>query len=268
MKKFFFLACAAVVFAACSDDDAPRETPFDGEIVSFESDEHLLDAMTGSDVQLGAVTMSLMGIGNYTYEKVFCAKEYAVGTDFDGMLFATADQNLIFNSYYSAFYDGWGGIALSQLSDRSAAEPSSTQQFSVWADGGANGTDTFAVFYDSNTPTESYPEYMSQSGYPTIDLIEPRIVDHLYIANSTWVYNFFKGEETDSFQVKITGSLGGRQTGSVTETLVSGKSKLNGWRKVDLTKLGSVDQLVFKVVGVDVTKDPTYFCIDEIALVK
>lgn len=35
-----------------------------------------------------------------------------------------------------------------------AATATSKQQFSVWADGGANGTDTFAVCYDSNSPTE------------------------------------------------------------------------------------------------------------------
>ncbi|KAA2450835.1 DUF4465 domain-containing protein, partial [Alistipes onderdonkii] len=153
--------------------------------------------------------MSLMGMGDYTYANAFCAKQYAVEADFDGMLFSTADQNLVFNAYYSSLYDGWGGIGLSRMPDRNAAAPSSKQQFSVWADGGANGTETYAVFYDSNSPTEMYPEYLSESGYPTIDLVEPRIVAHLYIANSTWVYNYFTGADSDSFQVKITGSLGG-----------------------------------------------------------
>ena len=154
--------------------------------------------------------MSLMGMGDYTYANAFCAKQYAVEADFDGMLFSTADQNLVFNAYYSSLYDGWGGIGLSRMPDRNAAAPSSKQQFSVWADGGANGTETYAVFYDSNSPTEMYPEYLSESGYPTIDLVEPRIVAHLYIANSTWVYNYFTGADSDSFQVKITGSLGGK----------------------------------------------------------
>ena len=121
-----------------------------------------------------------MGMGDYTYANAFCAKQYAVEADFDGMLFSTADQNLVFNAYYSSLYDGWGGIGLSRMPDRNAAAPSSKQQFSVWADGGANGTETYAVFYDSNSPTEMYPEYLSESGYPTIDLVEPRIVAHLY----------------------------------------------------------------------------------------
>ena len=90
--KFLLIAAAALAFAACSDEDSPREKPFDGEVVSFEASEHLLDAMTGNDVKLGPVTMSLMGMGDYTYTNAFCAKEYAVDADFDGMLFSTADR--------------------------------------------------------------------------------------------------------------------------------------------------------------------------------
>lgn len=123
MKNIFWIIAAAFAFVACSDDDGPREKPFDGEVVSFEASEHLLDAMTGNDVKLGPVTMSLMGMGDYTYANAFCAKQYAVEADFDGMLFSTADQNLIFNAYYSSLYDGWGGIGLSQMPDRNAAVP-------------------------------------------------------------------------------------------------------------------------------------------------
>ena len=54
----------------------------------------------------------------------------------------------------------------------------------------------------------------------------------------------------------------------MTETLVSGAAKLEGWRKVELASFGDVDKLVFKVEGIDVANDPSYFCIDEIALVK
>ena len=49
------IIAAAFAFVACSDDDGPCEKPFDGEVVSFEASEHLLDAMTGDDVKLGPV---------------------------------------------------------------------------------------------------------------------------------------------------------------------------------------------------------------------
>lgn len=210
--------------------------------------------------------MSLMGMGDYTYANAFCAKQYAVEADFDGMLFSTADQNLVFNAYYSSLYDGWGGIGLSRMPDRNAAAPSSKQQFSVWADGGANGTETYAVFYDSNSPTEMYPEYLSESGYPTIDLVEPHRRPPIHRQFDLGI-QLFHGADSDSFQVKITGSLGGVEKGSITETLVAGKSKLSGWRKVDLSSLGAVDKLVFKAVC-DYLADPTYFCVDEIGLLK
>ena len=48
MKNIFWIIAAAFAFVACSDDDGPREKPFDGEVVS-------LDAMTGNDVKLGPV---------------------------------------------------------------------------------------------------------------------------------------------------------------------------------------------------------------------
>lgn len=55
MKHLFCLLLILTAFTACSDDDGPREKPFDGEVVSFEASEHLLDAMTGNDVKLGPV---------------------------------------------------------------------------------------------------------------------------------------------------------------------------------------------------------------------
>ena len=42
---------------------------------------------------------------------------------------------------------------------------------------------------------------------------------------------------------------------------------VSGWRKVDLSSLGAVDKLVFKAVC-DYLADPTYFCVDEIGLLK
>ena len=51
MKNIFWIIAAAFAFVACSDDDGPCEKPFDGEVVSFEASEHLLDAMTGDDVK-------------------------------------------------------------------------------------------------------------------------------------------------------------------------------------------------------------------------
>lgn len=273
MKKLFatslLLLFSASAFVACSDDD--NDTPkVKYEVISFEPSEGMVDP-NGKAVALGNVTMSLYMNGAYvdhTYSNVFCGKPYAQGHNFDDMLFSTADGMAAFLSYYSGDYDAWGGIALAACPDTGDASPSLTQQFSVWANGGANGTSTYAVCYDSNTPTESWPEYMTASGYPTITFSQPRTVDHFYIANSTYVYKWFGGAETDLFKVKITGMKDGVEVGSTTETLVAPDSKLSGWRKVSIASFGQIDKLVFKVEGINISTDPSFFCIDEIALVK
>ena len=264
LLTFPLISLAALAFVGCSDDDNDAPKPR-YDVISFEESEHMMDVVTGEDVKLGSLSMT---VGEpFNYKKVFCAKAYATEANFDGPLFKTSDQKIAFNSYYSFEWDAWGGIALAQLPDMAAADDSYGQQFSVWADGGANGTETYAVCYDSNTPAGN-PEWMTKSGYPTIDFTVARTVDHLYIANSTMVYNYFNKKEDGLFKVKITGWNGDTEKGSVTETLVSGAAKLEGWRKVSLSAFGEVDKLVFKVEGINIAADPAYFCIDEIALVK
>ncbi len=269
MKKLIatpLILLAALAFTGCddNDDDAPKPQY---DVISFEESEHLMDVMTGEDVVLKSVSMTVSA-DPFVYRKIFCAKDYATDENYDGPLFMTSDQKVVFNSYYSYQWDAWGGIALAQLPNKGTTTYSYANQFSVWADGGANGTKTYAVCYDTNTSAGGNSEWMTESGYPTIDFIVARTVDHLYIANSTMIGTYFTGKDSDLFKVKITGWNGSAEKGSVTETLVSGAAKLEGWRKVSLASFGEVDKLVFQVEGIDITNDPSFFCIDEIALVK
>ena len=110
MKNLVWIFIAACIFAACSDDDGPKTPPVEYDVISFEPAEGMLDAVTGQEVKLGEVKMSLMGLGDYTYPKVYCAKAYATTADFDGKLFTSANRNMAFYSYYASAYDGWGGI--------------------------------------------------------------------------------------------------------------------------------------------------------------
>lgn len=268
LSRFFLATLCVASVAACSDDDEGEPAP-EYDVISFEPSEHMVD-INGEEIVLKSVTMSLYegtGSADFTFSSIYCGKEYATTENYDGPLFMTADGSVKFLSYYAFGFDYWNGIAVAAMPDMRSAAGSSKQQFSVWAEGGANNTPTYAVCYDSNTPSEESPEYMSKSGYPTFTLAQPRVIDHLYIANSTYVYNWFQGEEGDLFQVKITGWNGDTEVGSTTETLISGSTKLSGWRKVNLASFGAVDKLVFKVVDSDLS-DPFYFCIDEIALVK
>lgn len=269
MKKFLWML-PALLMAACNDDNEGKkpEPEANFEVISFESDEHMLDAMTGEDVALVDLKMSLWNIGDYVFSKVYCAKDYAVDAAYDGPLFANADQSVWFGSYYAWGFDSWGGFAVSTIADSRPAAASLTQQFSVCAQGGANNTKTFAVCYDMNSGMEGTESeiYMAEYGYPTIELTDVRTFDHLYIANSAWTYAYFTGDDADRFSVIISGWKGQEKTGEVQVALVAGKSKCSDWQKVDLRGLGAVDKIVFKA-SVDDVMAPTYFCIDEIALV-
>lgn len=96
MKNLVWIFIAACIFAACSDDDGPKTPPVEYDVISFEPAEGMLDAVTGQEVKLGEVKMSLMGLGDYTYPKVYCAKAYATTADFDGKLFTSANRNMAF----------------------------------------------------------------------------------------------------------------------------------------------------------------------------
>ena len=270
MKKIFtttlLLYFSAAAFVACDDNKDDDPTP-QYDVISFEPAEHMA-AVGGKEVSVGDVTLNIWNLGgDYTYKNAFCGASCLTEL-FDGDLFTTADGTVKFASYYDPQYSMWGGIAVAAAPDMTVSEQPIAQQFSVWAEGGANNTATYAVCYDSNTPTEAYPDYLTASGYPTITFSTPRTVDHFYIANSTYVYKWFGGAATDLFKVKITGMKNGAEVGSTTETLVTPDSKLSGWRKVSIASFGEIDKLVFKVEGINVSADPSFFCIDEITLVK
>lgn len=73
LNRFFYLLLLSAAFAACSDDDGPKTPPVEYDVISFEPAEGMLDAVTGQEVKLGEVKMSLMGLGGlYLSEGVLC----------------------------------------------------------------------------------------------------------------------------------------------------------------------------------------------------
>ena len=170
MKKIFatslLLLFSGAAFVACDDNKNDDPTP-QYDVISFEPAEHMA-AVGGKEVSVGDVTLNIWNLGgDYTYKNAFCGASCLTEL-FDGDLFTSADGTVKFASYYDPQYSMWGGIAVAAAPDMTVSEQPIAQQFSVWAEGGANNTATYAVCYDSNTPTEAYPDYLTASGYPTI----------------------------------------------------------------------------------------------------
>lgn len=286
MKKFLLLALAAVAFTACSKDN-DSESPFvvcpqaHIEVVSFEPSEQMVDFL-GNPLAVGAISV-VGGSATGTYQNVcwagsdifadYCTVSDAGVTSFNDLLFSTKDQNIWFGSYYSdnmydqVRYDSWGGFALTANYGKTATAPDYRNQFTVWADKGALGSETCLVgycdFWSGNYAT------------PTIELIEPKTICHLYMANTSVTYltePSVVSENAYYYKVVVIGKLAGEETGRVDCYLINGKNKVADWMFVDLSALGEVDTILFEADSNDVNENgivaPCYFAIDEIGFAK
>ena len=289
MKKILFAPAfalvAALAFVGCSKDDGednpgPQPGP-SYQVISFESDENIQDYL-GNPVELGHIDVYSAGTVAYSRDHVFWAKPYATEEDdyeqkyWQGLYFQTLDGKAMFGGYYDdgtlwdfsmsgKVTDTWGGFVLSQHANRTAASSDWSDQFDVWAEGGANGSSTFAVGYDSNTAGEGYMEPKEYNA-PQIEFAEPVKPVRVYLANSTYTYAYFTGEATDSYAVEITGWLNGTEGKTVTCQLVDGVTRVSDWTLVDLSSIGEVDKLTFKAVIAAGSYTPCYFCLDDLCL--
>lgn len=279
MKKLFLLVFVAFASASCSKSEEVNPiVKFD--VISFEEGTGLAD-IEGNEVIPGEIEV-VGGSAAAKHQNVYWAKggvfdaytntENFVKT-YSGILCAAFKEGAWFGTYYSDYggnADTWGGFALSRNYNKTAMTVDYNNQFSAWATTGAKGSKTCLIGYDSDWMGNTY-------ALPTVKFAQPRIVDHLYMANSTMTYAYTPSKsvpegETYFYKVVITGSLNDVETGKVECVLINGTVKVEDWTKVSLCSLGDVDKLVFKPASNDLSgtflNDPAYFCIDEIALVK
>lgn len=278
LNRIFCLLLLSAAFAACSDDDGPKTPTVEYDVISFEPAEGMLDAK--EDVVM-LRDLEIIGYVPGSFHNVLCAKGYmneedASGNYFDGLLFMTADKMIGFGSYFGDMSkdkygpnDTWGGFVLSKNYSQTPSADGSLDykenHFSAWTKSGANNTATFAIAYFND-----YGEYDYNT--PRIKFGGSREVGYIYMANATLTGQYKSSLSDYWFKVSVTGYLGGTKGKTVEQVLISGKSILSDWVKVDCSSLGAVDELRFSVSSNDMSGGylncPSFFCIDEIALVK
>lgn len=273
MKRFFLIFSLAVVAAlasaSCSEkeDDPTPEPKYD--VVSFESSEGLVDPIGGT-VELGEAVLA-GSLSGGTFQHLYWTKSFGGYESFlqngvfNGQLIGTSDRSAWLGSYYStsSYGDYWGGFVLSGTFGTSASAFEYANQFSVWADTGANGTSVCAVAY-VDTYTGGY-------AVPTLELSQARTVGYCYLAPSVMTATYTPlavAKDEFWYKVIVTGYLGGEKTDAVECRLVNAGTTKAGWTKVDLSGLGKIDKLVFTVDSNDSgqygVNAPTYFALDEI----
>lgn len=278
MKKILFLSFAALSLAACEskdgDDDRYTTDPVEPYVISFES----LTDFNGNALSFTDGTVwgkPYAKDATYDFGEGWSNDDrYVPYKMFHGLLFSDTAGVADFGSYYDngaqwgyGEFDVWNGFAVSKNCDNTAEISDLSNQFSVWASGGANGTETFAVVYSPDLnwidPMGNGTPYM----IPTIEFRTECEVLSFWVANSTYAYPY-KSTFADNATLKltVTAYLGDEQVGTQEVELIGVSEKIEEWTEVECSFGGKVDKLTFIVKCPEDDYFPTYFCLDEITV--
>lgn len=260
---------------ACSDDDrqkGPNPGP-DYDVISFETTEGIVNPEGGA-VALGECVLEGSTSGG-TFQNLYWTKSFSGYEDYlqngvlNTWLFGTSDQTVRFGSYwsYSSYGDYWGGFVLSGNFSTSLDTYNFANQFTVWADKGANASSICAVGYVDT--------YSGGYAVPTMVLSSSRTVGYCHLAPSAMLATYMPTDVSKDefwYKVIVTGYLGQTEVGTVDCLLTDRGVTQSGWTKVDLSRLGQVDRLTFTIDSNDTgqwgVNAPAYFGLDEIGFPK
>ena len=184
-----------------------------------------------------------------------------------------------FSNVFTPTFGSWSGFAYSNLTDNTT--PGFGNQYSVFAGGGAEGSNNFGVAFVSSFDAPG-----------TITLPVASTVESVAIANTTYTalsmlhgdafakkFGGPTGDEPDFLRLDILGiDNDGNQVGAVESYLADYRFQdpaddfvLADWRTVDLTSLGdNVARLQFAMETTDVGEHgpntPFYFALDNLTV--
>ena len=162
-----------------------------------------------------------------------------------------------------------GGMALCRGKDADASGNRDASYFAVYdAKVGNQGSRAYAVFHDA--PADQMPEHFIQIYIPTTE--SSCSPESVYVHNVQAVVQAAKYgvgladgpfQDSDYLLLTITGVKGTTVTGTKEVKLVDGTSFLKEWTEVDLTELGSLNFIDFKLTS-SRADFPLYCCLDDL----
>lgn len=229
-KQLFLVAALALVFAACEKKEEPQLTV---QVADFENLE------IASESVMHLTETGFITSGDFQLQQDVSTSEW--GTYY----FGNVPTNLTSNEYKGDYQN-----------DMSTA-------------GGAHSGNNFVVWTGSYT------------GLDIVRLNTAAEVPGMYVCNTPWVVDaILNGDgmsddegapfgENDYFLLTVTGSLNGSAVNSKVEFyLAQGKDYVKDWTFVDLSTLGTVDQLQFALTSSKKNTlgmtTPAYFALDDL----
>ncbi len=185
----------------------------------------------------------------------------------------------------TSMFPGYGGHAVSNYVGSDLSQGDYTHDLQAYGvSGGANGSENFCVHFG----------YLDDSGmgmqneliYFEFGDKEARVIDHMYVTNTTYVYNtILSGDaafgesymlsDATTFKIVAYGyesSDDEEPTTAEFYLLSEGRNFVETWTKWDLSALGEVVKVEFNLVGSEDTYGmygliiPGYFAYDDVAV--
>jgi hypothetical protein len=237
-KSFFFVAALVLTFAACNKNgEVDLSDPFIG---TFEeaaiSPKQLESTFTYSED--GTYVLKS---GNFKLQQLVAYD----GSYVSGAVVSNQTTTSVENGYADAYKSAKGGAY-------------SGRNFVVW-------------YYDKYAPA-------------TLTMEEETVLDGMYVCNTALAaYMIENGDgmsdqpggfgDNDWFKLTIGGKLNGVAVNEKVEIMLAeGGYILKDWVYLDLSKLGSINELTFEMTGTKTNQygltTPTYFCIDNLGAKK
>lgn len=224
-------------------------------------------------------------------KRAFVATFEDMGLKAESYWHATQDGDTYFQSgdfafshNYNAEWDSWNQFVYSNVTATGFKDYAEDQYRSVVGKGAEN-TATFAVVHDGGdygTPRIKFVAGLARNSVP---------LDYVYITNAAYTVNSmengdaFAGEpfkQGDYLRLEIRGLKDGTEGGDVKKIdfyLADFRSEnaadhyiVKDWRKVDLSALGEVGMLTFRLVSSRANEYgnllPAYFCLDQLRSVE
>ncbi len=254
---FAIIAAGILTFSSCKKDDG-------------EDIEPNVETIT---VDFEDVTLNPEGFWNGSDLSGVPQKEDPYGTGEITNYYGSFKSNSVsFQNKYTEEWTSWSGFACSNWTDKTEVDIIKNQ-YSVYANGGANGSKKFAVAFTSETSDFKFEDGITKT------------IQSVMVNNSTCTYLALKDgnppskafEAGDWFKMTFTGyDAQGNKTGTTDFYLADFQNKktyiCSDWTKVELFSLGKVNKIEISLSSSDTgdwgMNTPAYVCLDNLVYIK
>ncbi len=286
MKKSLILVALLSLFlgfSSCEKDETPNVNPNPSQSTS-DNDKEVKSLVVTFESAVLPECGYLREFGG-EFEDIYAEDEDPEDEDAEPLyrqknsFYAEQDlkfENYVYDYFYGPEYYMYSGFYVSSTTDK--VIPDNTNDFSVYGDGGANGSKNYSVFYYGSGMTGDITSIVDKDAKP----FTPKSV---YLALTTYCYQSaynaqnditkFSSEAKDFFELEIVGlDKDGKEVASQKIKIIDGEnSDFIGWKKVEFDEsFANISKITFKTLSSQKNDwgdiFPSYIALDDFEFVR